>query len=185
MLTVVHFFFYKDEETEKKRYREETVTLNKLQHKCANARAALLTTKQQYVTSENKLIQATDRFEETTSLLRIKSLECESLNNQTTTIRSKGSSNINKKRSSTYADVKKLVDSEQILNATQMEYQTMTSAIQLKKKKMESMRAHLSDTTRARQTSQTKHEANVKVHCETQACALVKKSFEGMGEGGG
>ena len=40
------------------------------------------------------------------------------------------------------------------------------------------MGAKLSETTKARQTSQTESETNTRLKCETQKCKLTKKSFE-------
>ena len=89
------------EEAEKKRYKEETNTLNKLQHKCVNAREALTTAKNKLITSNTKLIQATDRLDDTNSALRTKSAACEAYSNQTAVIQASGSKHINKERSST------------------------------------------------------------------------------------
>ena len=95
------------EEAEKKRYKEETNTLNKLQHKCVNAREALTTAKNKLITSNTKLIQATDRLDDTNSALRTKSAACEAYSNQTAVIQASGSKHINKERSSTVSILSK------------------------------------------------------------------------------
>ena len=167
-----------EEEAEKKRYREETETLNKLQHKCSKVRDGLGAAKQKLTETSQRLVQATDRVEDTASALRIKSAACEAYANQSATIRASGTENVNKERSETYADVTKLVDAEKMLNSTEAEYKKMTQKAEESKKELDILSAKLSKTTTERQSTQEEHERNVKLHCDTQACALTKKRFE-------
>jgi len=166
------------EEAEKKRYKEETNTLNKLQHKCVNAREALTTAKNKLITSNTKLIQATDRLDDTNSALRTKSAACEAYSNQTAVIQASGSKHINKERSSTFEDVSKLVNAEKVLNETENKYSELSNQAKSNKKDLDVLGAKLSETTKARQTSQTESETNTRLKCETQKCKLTKKSFE-------
>ena len=155
----------KTEESEKKRYREETIALNKLQHRCSDAKAEILKTKEQFTTSSNQLMRAQDRLDDTSSAVRSKMAQCEALNNQTATIRAKGASNINGKRANTYDDVKEVVESEKILNATETEYKTMLDKINELSKNVDVLGAQLSEATKARQISQVTNEKNLKLKC--------------------
>jgi hypothetical protein len=166
------------EEDEKKRYRQETETLNKLQHKCTSAREAFVKAKQKLTVSDTKLIQANDRVDGTDSALRTKSAACEAFANQTATIRASGSEHVNDERSTTYEDVTKLVNAEKVLNQTEVDYTALSSKTDASKAQLDVLGAKLSETTKARQSSQKQHEKNVAAKCETQQCALTKKSFE-------